>query len=235
MSFKEAKAALRAQANAKHAEHHQRFFKTGPGDYGEGDIFLGLRVPQVRAIAKDFKALSLKDLDRFLASPIHEDRLFAIFVLVGQYQKAKDTNLQTAIVDFYLAHTERINNWDIVDASAHKILGHYLLERPRRILDELVRSRVLWERRIAMIATYTFIKAGELGPTLKLAKKLLKDEEDLMHKAAGWMLRELGKQDEDTLLDFLDTHGQKMPRTMLRYAIEKLPEDLRQAYLKGTR
>ncbi|MFT4649315.1 MAG: 3-methyladenine DNA glycosylase AlkD, partial [Glaciecola sp.] len=124
MSFKEAQQALRAQANAKHAEHHQRFFKTGPGEYGEGDIFLGLRVPQVRKIAESFQDLSLRDLDRFLASPIHEDRLFAIFVLVKQYQKAADDG-QTAIVDFYLAHTHRINNWDIVDASAHKILGHY--------------------------------------------------------------------------------------------------------------
>ncbi len=234
MSFQEAKKALRAHANAKHAEHHQRFFKTGPGEYGEGDIFLGLRVPQVRAVAKEFKGLSLKDLTRFLKSPIHEDRLFAIFVLVHQYQKAEGSEGK-ALVDFYLAHTDRINNWDIVDASAHKILGHYLLERPRKILDQLARSKSLWERRIAMIATYTFIKNGDLAPTQALAKKLLKDEEDLMHKATGWMLREMGKQDEDTLLDFLDAHGQKMPRTMLRYSIERLPEDVRQGYLKGTR
>ncbi len=234
MSFQEAKKALRAHANAKHAEHHQRFFKTGPGEYGEGDIFLGLRVPQVRAVAKEFKGLSLKDLTRFLKSPIHEDRLFAIFVLVHQYQKAKGDDA-TALVDFYLAHTDRINNWDIVDASAHKILGHYLLERPRKVLNQLVRSKNLWERRIAMIATYTFIKNGDLMPTQTLAKKLLKDKEDLMHKAAGWMLREMGKQDEDALLDFLDTHGQEMPRTMLRYSIERLPEDVRQGYLKGTR
>ncbi|MDF1838341.1 MAG: DNA alkylation repair protein [Planctomycetota bacterium] len=234
MSFREAKAALRAHANAKHAEHHQRFFKTGPGEYGEGDIFLGLRVPQVRAVAKRFKALSLKDLDKFLASPIHEDRLFAVFVLVAQYQKAGDED-QATIVDFYLEHTGRINNWDIVDASAHKILGHYLLERPRKILDQLVRSPSLWERRIAIFSTYTMIQAGDLSTTLKLAKKLLKDDQDLIHKATGWMLRELGKQDEDTLLDFLEIHLAKMPRTMLRYAIEKLPEDVRQAYLKGTR
>ncbi|MCA9001847.1 MAG: DNA alkylation repair protein, partial [Planctomycetes bacterium] len=169
-----------------------------------------------------------------LASPIHEDRLFAVFALVHRYQKSKGDD-KDAVVAFYLEHTDRINNWDIVDASAHKILGQHLLNRPRKIMDQLVRSESLWERRIAMVATYALIKNGDCKPTLRLAKKLLRDPEDLMHKATGWMLREVGKQDEHALLAFLDAHGPQMPRTMLRYAMEKLAPEIRQAYLEGTR
>ena len=234
MTYKDAKQALHSFANGKHAEFHSGFFKTGPGQYGEGDIFLGARVPQVRQVAKRFRSLQIPVLKRFLHSAIHEERLMALIIMTEQYKRA-DEATKEELVEFYLANTAHVNNWDLVDSSAHKILGQHLLTRPRKILDTLSRSESLWERRIAMIATMPFVSNGEYKDTLKLAKRYLKDPEDLMHKATGWLLREVGKQDNEVLLIFLDQHYPKMPRTMLRYSIEKLPERTRQQYLKGTR
>ncbi len=238
MTLAAARAALRAHANPEHAAFHQRFFKTGPGEYGEGDRFLGVRVPPVRAVARQYRDLRRPDVRKLLRSKWHEERLLALIILTHQFQRmdrAGEDEAAAELVDFYLDHTEFINNWDLVDASAHKILGTYLLDRPRKILDELSRSPSLWERRIAMIATMPFVGVGELEDTLRLAKRYLQDPEDLMHKATGWLLREVGKQQKTALTGFLDEHYPRMPRTMLRYAIEKLPEPMRQAYLQGKR
>ncbi len=238
MTLGQARADLRAHANPEHAAFHQRFFKTGRGEYGEGDRFLGVRVPKVRLVAKAHRELRRSDVRRLLRSPWHEERLLALIILTHQFQRLErqgEDEAMAGLVDFYLDHTEHINNWDLVDASAHKILGVYLLDRPRKVLDVLSRSASLWERRIAMIATMPLVGAGEFQDTLRLAKRYLGDPEDLMHKATGWLLREVGKQDRSVLLAFLDEHFPRMPRTMLRYAIEKLPEPTRQAYLKGKR
>ncbi|HRV82643.1 MAG TPA: DNA alkylation repair protein [Planctomycetota bacterium] len=234
MSYQKAKRALHALADPEHAAHHQRFFRTGPGEYGEGDVFLGLRVPQVRQIAKEHRELGLDAIGRLLRSAIHEERLLALVILVDQYQRAPEDR-RTTLVDFYLEHLDSVDNWDLVDLSAPKILGKHLLTRPRKLLDRLSRSKNLWERRIAMLATLTFIQAGEWKDTLRLAERYLNDSEDLIHKASGWMLREVGKADEGVLLAFLDQHYPNMPRTMLRYALEKVPERIRQQYLKGRR
>ena len=198
-------------------------------------IFIGIKVPVTRKIALKYVNLELKDVSVLLKNPIHEFRLAALLILVAKYQKTNDKKLKEKIVNFYLKHTKQINNWDLVDLSVAKILGDYLLiaDKKNEILDKLVKSKNLWERRMAMIATYAFIQKGRAEETLSLAKKLLKDEHDLMHKAVGWMLREVGKRvDKKKLLTFLDVEAKNMPRTALRYAIEHFSPKERENYLK---
>lgn len=209
----------------------QGFFKTGPGQYGEGDRFLGSRVPDLRKVAREFASLSMTEIQSLLASPWHEERLLALVILVRQYAKGEERE-RNAIYALYLRSTGRINNWDLVDVSAPQIVGLHLLTRDRRPLYRLVKSRSVWERRIAIIATQQFIRGGEFEDTLALAEALLDDEHDLIHKAAGWMLREVGKRDRRALEAFLDRHAATMPRTMLRYAIERLPPARRRRYLR---
>ncbi len=208
-----------------------RFFKTGKGEYGEGDQFIGVTVPNQRRVAKEYKDLPLSEILKLLNSPIHEHRLTALFILVHQYQKGDEVH-KKVIYDFYVAHRDRVNNWDLVDSSAHKIMGDYLLDRDRSVLYDFAHSEVLWDRRIAIISCFAFLSRNEFKDTLALSKILLKDDHDLIHKAVGWLLREVGKKDLSLLLSFLDEHATEMPRTMLRYAIEKLDESKRQFYLK---
>ena len=221
---------LKSIANPEIAEHSQRFFKTGEGEYGEGDIFLGIRVPNVRKVARQFKQLPLSETKTVLHSKFHEARLCALVMLVNKYQKADD-ELKEQIYQLYLDNTQYINNWDLVDASAHKIVGPHLLNSDRNILFKLSKSTDLWERRIAIMSTYHFIKNDDFEDTLAIAGQLLHDKEDLIHKAVGWMLRELGKKDQEKEEAFLEKHVAEMPRTMLRYAIEKFDENKRQYYL----
>ncbi len=220
--------------NREKAKQMQRFFKTGKGEYGEGDIFLGLSVPAQRKIASKYKAVvSLDDIHVLMNSNIHEHRLTAIFLLVQLYNKQKSDADKKEIVDFYLNHTYAVNNWDIVDSSAHKILGHWLFNKDKSILFKLAKSENLWEQRISMIACMHDIKKGEYETTLEIADLLLHHKHDLIHKAVGWMLKEISKQDLQVTDNFLKTRCQTMPRTCLRYAIEKFPKDRRQAFLKG--
>ena len=207
-----------------------RFFKTGKGQYGEGDIFLGLSVPQQREVAKKYPHLTLKELQKLLSSKIHEHRQTALFILMMKYKKSTDGE-KKEIFNFYLANTANINNWDLVDLSAPSIVGDFLLDKERSILYRLAKSVSLWEKRIAMLSTYTFIRKGQLMDALKIAEVLLKDNHDLIHKAVGWMLREVGKKNQDIEEEFLKKHHQKMPRTMLRYAIEKFDEGKREYFL----
>jgi len=225
---------IRALANPQLAEHSKRFFKTGKGEYAEGDIFLGVRVPVTRTIARKFKDTPLEIIFKLLESDYHEERLLALIMMVERCKKC-DEEERKIIYEYYLEHTHLVNNWDLVDCSAHYIVGAYLLNRSRRPLYELAKSEFLWDRRIAMVATWIFIREGETEVVLKLSKILLNDPHDLMHKAVGWMLREMGKKNQNAETSFLDKHYREMPRTMLRYAIEKYPEKDRQAYLKGLR
>ena len=224
---------LRFLANPVRARVSQSFFKTGPGEYGEGDRFIGLTVPQLRSLAKQYRQLSLKEVKVLLRSRIHEERLLALLILVGKFATEDDAG-QRRLYETYLRNTQFINNWDLVDSSAEYIVGAFLRERNRSPLLKLARSVSLWERRIAIIATFHFIKRGEFAPTLRIARLLLRDPEDLIHKAVGWMLREVGKRDLPAEEKFLRRYYRQMPRTMLRYAIERLPERQRQCYLKGT-
>jgi 3-methyladenine DNA glycosylase AlkD len=225
-----ARRALAAAANATDACFLQRFFKTGPGEYGAGDRFRGIRVPVLRRLSRTFAALPIPEVVRLLASRYHEDRLLALLLLVRRFERAPADG-QQKIVELYLRHTCHINNWDLVDLSAPNIIGAWVAAHPGNLLDRLVRSASLWERRIAIVATLTLIRQRRLDTTLTLARQLLQDPEDLLHKATGWMLREAGKRDETALRRFLDQHAAAMPRTMLRYAIERLPERDRRAYL----
>lgn len=220
---------IRRQASPAKARASAWFFKTGPGEYGEGDIFVGLTVPEMRTLAQRAAALPLRDVRMLLRSAIHEHRLIALEMLVMRFERASAPERET-LVAFYLKHTACINNWDLVDASAPYILGEHLLNRPKTILKQLARSPSLWERRIAIVSTLAFIRNGDMTPTLAIATQLLTDEHDLIHKAVGWMLREVGKRDEPTLRTFLDRHAARMPRTMLRYAIERFPEKIRLHY-----
>jgi len=222
---------LQSIASAEKALVLQRFFKTGKGEYGEGDKFIGVVVPEQRKLAKQYLTLDLTALDTLLLSSIHEERLIALLILVMQTQKA-DHDKQKTNFDFYLAHSSRINNWDLVDLSAPHIVGKYLLDKNKKPLQKLVVSPSLWERRIAIVATQYFIRSNYFATTLELAKQLLEDQEDLLHKATGWMLREVGKRDMGLLEQFLKQYSKVMPRTMLRYAIEKFPEHKRQSYLR---
>ena len=223
--------ALYAQERAEHSKY---FFKTEPGQYGAGDIFWGLSVPESRSLAREFKDLSLDEVAMLLADKVHELRLIGLIILVEKYQTAKTDTERKIIYDFYLKNRAAANNWDLVDLSVYKIIGDYLVRNPkeRTILYKFIKSKNMWDRRLAMISTMAFIRQGESEDILKLAEALLNDQEDLMHKASGWMLREFGKRDEKLLTNFLDKNITKMPRTMLRYAIEKFPENKRQKYLK---
>lgn len=216
------------------AQHAVRFFKTADGEYGAGDKFLGLRVPFLRKTIKQYKQATLKDALILLKNDYHEIRLFAVLLMVALFEQAKnDVNRQKKIVDAYLTHTQYINNWDLVDSSAHKILGKYLLDKEREILHQLSQSTCLWEKRISMMATYSLIKQGQFEDTFIIAKTLLNDPHDLIHKIVGWMLREVGNQNKVAEQTFLKCYYRAMPRTMLRYAIEKFPKEERQQYLKG--
>ena len=210
-----------------------RFFKTGQGQYGEGDKFIGITVPDIRQVSKQYLDLSLEDVLSLLHSPIHEERLCALLILVSQYQKG-DNKKQKQIFDLYLKNYKYINNWDLIDLTAPRIVGAYLFDKPKDILYKLAKSKNLWQRRVAILATFQFIYYGQSQDTLKISKILLHDEHDLIQKAVGWMLREVGKRvDEKILLDFLKDNYKIMPRTMLRYAIERLPNSKRLAYLQG--
>ncbi len=208
-------------------------FQNEPGEYGEGDLFRGIRVPVLRKLANKYKQATVSDAEQLLQSPFHEDRLLALLILVQLYRRG-DAAQRQAIYKLYLANTKFINNWDLVDSSAAGIVGAFLHERDKTPLTRLAQSVVLWERRIAIIATSYFIKQGQFDETLRIAELLVNDSEDLIHKATGWMLREVGNRDRATEEVFLRRHYRHMPRTMLRYAIEKFPEPERQAYLKGT-
>ena len=222
------KNELRRRIRPGHAESLAWFFKTGPGEYGEGDRFLGIRVPDIRAVAKMDDGRS--DIGGLVTSGWHEERLLALLILVRRFERGDEAVMKT-IYDFYLSSTRWINNWDLVDLSAYKIVGAWLLDRSRAPLRKLAASGSVWERRIAVVSTYAFIRAGDLEETFFISSKLLGDPEDLIHKACGWMLREAGKRDAGELERFLDAHRRSMPRTMLRYAIEKFPEKRRKQFL----
>jgi 3-methyladenine DNA glycosylase AlkD len=225
---------LKNAADPVKAKNLQWFFKTGKGEYGEGDEFLGLAVPRLRQIAKKYQDLGLVDLQKLLNSKVHEHRLSALMILrfkYSTYSKAS-VNKQKSIVEFYLKNTKKINNWDLVDLSCHYILGNYLLARDRKILYKLARSKNLWEKRIAIITTFAFIHEKQFEDSLKISEILLYDDHDLIHKAVGWTLREIGKKNKKTETDFLNKHYKTMPRTMLRYAIEKFTDSERKFYLK---
>jgi 3-methyladenine DNA glycosylase AlkD len=221
---------LAAKADPARAQMLARYFRSEAGGYGEGDQFLGLRVPVLQKIGRGYTHLSLSNLERLLASGFHEERLAALMILVLQYRKA-DRDLRKTIVTFYLGHTKAINNWDLVDSSAREILGEHLLKRSRQPLVKLAKSRNLWERRIAIVATQAFVRAGELETCFLVAKLLLGDTHDLIHKAVGWTLREAGKKSMPQLLAFLEENYALLPRTTLRYAIERLPRARRSLIL----
>lgn len=231
-----AKKELRKYASASRARVSAGFFKTGPGEYGEGDVFIGVTVPHTRTVAKKFAHLSVKDISLLLQSEVHEDRLLGALILCEQFKGAADFQERKKISRSYLKMRKGINNWDLVDLTAAKILGSYCYEMANTLdLEKLLISKKHWDRRIAIVATYAFIKQGQLSPTLKYASKLLDDREDLMHKATGWMLREAGKVDRAQLDAFIRLHGTKMPRTMLRYAIEHYSAAERKRILKETK
>jgi len=225
--LEELKRELSNLANPEQAKILQRFFKTGKGEYAEGDIFLGVMVPEIRAIAKKYLNLDVKDIKDLLNSNIHEHRLAGLLILVGKYEKGD----KEKIFNFYLDNSSRINNWDLVDITAPRIVGNFLLDKPRDILHSLAESDNLWERRISMVSTFSFIKENDFKDALKIAEKLIQDRHDLIHKAVGWMLREIGKKDIKELEKFLKKHYKNMPRTMLRYAIERFDEEKRKKYL----
>ncbi len=231
MTLQKIQEDMKNLASPEKAKLLQRFFKTGKGEYGEGDIFLGVMVPQQRKIAKKYKDLALSEIQELLNSKIHEYRLTALFILVDKYKKA-DEKTKKKVFDFYLKNTKNINNWDLIDLSAPNIVGGYLLDKKRDILYKLAKSKSLWERRISIMATAIFIKNNQFKDTLKLSEILLNDKHDLIHKAAGWMLREVGKINQEMEDGFLKKYYKKMPRTMLRYAIEKFPKNKKQFYMK---
>ena len=226
------RSKLRRLASPADAKFLQRYFKTAPGEYGAGDKFIGVRVPALRRLAREFRSLPLSAAIELLQSPVHEERLLALLILTDAYERAGESG-RAAICRLYLKNLARVNNWDLVDGSAPSIVGRHLEERPRKILFRLARSKILWNRRVAVLATFHFIRQDDFGDSLRLAESLLDDEHDLMHKAVGWMLREIGKRDVAVLEQFLDRHAARMPRTMLRYAIEKLPARARKRYLQA--
>ncbi len=232
--LKEIQRALRLYANKERARVNKSFFKTGVGQYGEGDTFIGVTVPATRFVARVYRALPLSDIRILIASPIHEERLLALLILVDQFTRGDDAR-KTNIYRFYCTHTKHVNNWDLVDLSAPNIIGEYLLRHPKEksILLRFARSKNIWERRIAIIATFAFIKAGSADETLHIAEMLLANPHDLIHKAVGWMLREVGKKvSREKEREFLDQFAHRMPRTMLRYALEHFPERERREYME---
>ena len=232
MFVAELQKRLAALADPRVAEASRRFFKTGPGEYGEGDLFRGIRVPVLRALSKEYQSIPLPEAGRLLRSPFHEDRLLALLLLVRLYSRG-DGAAREKVYRLYLENTRFINNWDLVDSSAEHIVGAFLRDRGRGPLRRLAKSADLWERRIAVMATFHLIKRGEFGETLAVARALLSDPEDLIHKAVGWMLREVWKRDPEAAELFLREHRARMPRVMLRYAVEKFPEERRRRYLRG--
>ncbi|HEY7912424.1 MAG TPA: DNA alkylation repair protein [Blastocatellia bacterium] len=232
MRIDEVRAQLHAMSNERYARALQGFFKTGPGEYGEGDIFLGIRVPEIRKLAARSGALGADELMELLTSPIHDERMLALVIMNGRFSKG-DQSARRSIYETYLGNTRHINNWDLVDLSAPHIVGAFLFDKNRRPLYSLAKSASLWERRISIVSTFRFIRAGQFDDTLRLSKILLRDREDLIHKAVGWMLREVGKRDLSIEEEFLREHYKLMPRTMLRYAIERIPEARRRRYLEG--
>ncbi|MBS3071952.1 DNA alkylation repair protein [Candidatus Pacearchaeota archaeon] len=224
---------IKSLANPEKAKVLQGFFKTGKGEYGEGDVFLGITVPESRKLAIKYSNIPLNEIQSLLDSKIHEERLIALEILTHNYEKLTSEKSKEKIVKFYLSNTHFINNWDLVDTSASYILGNFLLDKDKSILYKLSGSENIWEKRIAIIATYAFIKKFQFQDTLNIAEILLQDKHDLIQKAVGWMLREMGKKDQKILEDFLKKHYKIMPRTMLRYAIEKFPEKQRKRYLSG--
>jgi len=232
MTVQDIQKRLKKLGNKKHAAISQRFFKTGPGEYGEGDVFIGIRVPILRKLVKEYLDLALKDVKTLLRSKYHEGRLLSLFIMVDQFSKG-DQRKKKSIYELYLKNTGFVNNWDLVDSSAEHIVGAYLMDRSKAVLYRLAQSEDLWERRISIMSTFHFVKRHEFSETLKISKMLLFDRQDLIHKATGWMLREIGKRHLQTEESFLKVNYKKMPRTMLRYAIEKFPEQKRQRYLKG--
>lgn len=230
MTWQDLEKELKKQADPKRALGAQRYFKTGKGEYGEGDVFLGLKTEMMVKTALKYQDLTFVDLHKLLASKIHECRSAALVILKRQYLKA-DAAGKKKIVNFYLKNTSGINNWDLVDISAPRILGNWLLDKDRKVLYQLSKSKNLWERRIAVMSTFTFIRENDFNDSLKIATALLKDKHDLIHKAVGWMLREIGKRDLRVEEKFLHRHAKQMPRIMLRYAIEKFPEKKRKFYL----
>lgn len=223
---------LKNLANPEIAEHSQKFFKTGEGEYGSGDKFLGIRVPVIRKAVKKFKTLPLNTAEELLKSEYHEIRLFALLLFVLRFNKS-DNDERDEIFHIYTGNTVYINNWDLVDSSAHYIVGAYLQDKDRSLLYKFAESPSLWERRIAIMSTFYYIKNNEFKDALNLSEFLLNDAEDLIHKAAGWMLREIGNRDKTAEIEFLKNYYRHMPRTMLRYAIEKFSPEERQRYLKG--
>lgn len=232
---KEIQEALAVLSIPEKAAFFPRFFKTGKGEYGEGDLFLGVTVPDQRSVAKEYYSkISLEELSLLLSSGYHEHRLTALFMLISKFEKTKDTAVKNEIIDFYLNHLKHINNWDLVDSSCYKILGRYAFENQKEdLLRKLSASEDMWHKRIAVVGTMHYIKKGSYHLTKEFVTNNLKHSHDLMHKANGWLLREMGNKNEKELIDYLNIHYKEMPRTCLRYAIEKLDEDLRQDYLKG--
>lgn len=230
MTAQDVKTELQKYADAESAKQAQRYFKTGEWQYGAGDKFIGLRVPQIRKICKDFKDLPLDEIEKLLESPIHEHRLAALIIMVNRANRNRSAE-KKELYDLYLRRTDRINNWDLVDASCPAIVGGYLLDKDRKPLYKLARSKNLWEKRIAMISTLTFIRAGQLDDTFAIAKILINDDHDLIHKAVGWVLRCAGDIDKQALLKFLDEHAPKLRRVALRYSLEHLTPAQKQRYM----
>ncbi len=225
------KKELDELANKKQAQISQYFFKTGPGEYGEGDVFLGIKVPVLRKVAKNYYNLDLNDLKKLLKNKVHEQRFIALVILTEKFKQENKIS-QKNIFKFYLYNAKQINNWDLVDISASKIVGNYLINKKRNILYELAKSKNLWEKRIAIVSTHAFIRQNDLDDSFSLSKKLLADKHDLIHKAVGWTLREVGKKNQIILEKFLQKNISIMPRTTLRYAIEKFDEKKRKKYLQ---
>lgn len=230
-SFSSFRKRFRQLGNSKKRKILSSFFKCGPGQYGEGDEFIGIPIPELRKLIIHGKDFTFGHLDELLDSHLHEERMLALLILVERFKKSEALQ-QKLIFDFYLKRLDAVNNWDLVDLSAHQIVGVHLEKRSKSLLFKLVRSQVMWHRRVAVVSTLQFIRQKKFDEIFELSRLLLNDPEDLMHKACGWMLREAGKRDVDALKSFLKKHAHQMPRTMLRYAIEKFPEKKRQAYLK---
>ncbi len=223
---------LQKEKNLKQAKLLQGFFKTGKGEYGEEDVFLGIKVPVTRSIAKKYIGLNIKGIEMLLKSKVHEYRLAGLLILVEKF-KVADEKTKGNIFNFYLKNSKSVNNWDLVDLTSHKIVGEFLKDKNRDTLYNLAESKNLWERRISIISCFAYIKDEDFKDALRISEILLNDEHDLIHKAVGWMLREVGKRDRDELEKFLKKHYKEMPRTMLRYSIERFPEEKRKKYLKG--